>query len=76
MANEFTVVEAESFHPALSFRNLNEFMAFAYYGGWLTPFIESIGLQTAKAPTRAALGALFFPVRDHHSIEIVLARKN
>ena len=74
-ANGFAIVEAETFTPGLDFKNLDEFMDFAYYGGWLTPFIEGLGLHTAKAVTRAALNAFFFPVRDHHSIEVVLARK-
>jgi hypothetical protein len=50
-------------------------MDFAYYAGWLTPFIQALGLHRARALVRAILNAFFFPVQDHHSIEIVLAQK-
>jgi hypothetical protein len=74
-ANGFAVRAAETFEPALRFRNLQEFMDFGYRGGWLTPFIERLGLHRARWLTRLLLGLFFFPVDDHHSIEIVLAQK-
>src|SRR5262249_38668078 len=37
--NGFTVCECETFCPNLRFSNFDDFMEFAYYGGWLTPFL-------------------------------------
>jgi len=74
-ANGFEVCACETFEPALRFADFQQFMDFAYRGGWLTPFIEELGLHRAGALTRALLNLLVFPVRDHHTIEIVLARK-
>jgi SAM-dependent methyltransferase len=71
----FAVRELQTFEPPLKFRNFDEFMDFAYRGGWLTPFIDRLGLQNAGALTRTLLNWFFFPVDDHHSIEIVLAQK-
>src|SRR5262249_54296779 len=71
----FIVREADTYEPALKFRNLDEFLEFGYHGGWLTPFIEKLGLPQASATTRLMLNLLFFPVDDHHSIELVLAQK-
>jgi hypothetical protein len=74
-AHGFAVREAETFTPQFEFRNLDDFLAFAYYGGWLTPFVEDLGLHKTKPATKALLNLLLFPIRDHHSIEIVLAQK-
>jgi SAM-dependent methyltransferase len=74
-ANGFAVRAAETFQPHLRFGNLEEFMDFAYRGGWLTPFIEAMGLHKAGFITRLAMNWFLFPVEDHHSIEIVLAQK-
>jgi SAM-dependent methyltransferase len=71
----FEVRECETFQPRLDFRNMADFMEFAYYGGWLTPFIERLGLHRVRPLTRAALNLALFPIEDHHSIEIVLAQK-
>jgi SAM-dependent methyltransferase len=71
----FTIVAAETFRPQLEFRNLEQFMEFGYRGGWLTPFIEEIGLHKAGALTRFFMNWFVFPVHDHHDIVIVLARK-
>ena len=71
----FVIREIETFEPALNFRNFDEFMDFAYRGGWLTPFIDRLGLQNAGVLTRALLNRFFFPVEDHHNIEIVLAQE-
>jgi SAM-dependent methyltransferase len=71
----FVVRQCETFEPQLKFRNLDEFLEFGYYGGWLTPFIEAVGLHKASAFTRFVLNRFFFPIEDHHSIEIHLAQK-
>jgi SAM-dependent methyltransferase len=73
--NGFVVRQCETFEPKLRFRDLDEFLEFAYYGGWLTPFIDAIGLHRAGACTRFFLNRFFFPMEDHHSIEIHLAQK-
>jgi len=73
--NGFAVRQCETFQPKLKFRDLDEFLDFAYYGGWLTPFIDAIGLHKAGAFTRFVLNRFFFPIEDHHSIEIHLAQK-
>lgn len=74
-SNGFVVRACETFAPRLRFANIAEFLAFAYYGGWLTPFIEAMQLHKAGALTRTLLNSLVFPVQDHHSIEVVLAEK-
>ncbi len=71
----FEVCAAETFTPELRFRDYDEFMEFAYQGGWLTPLIEASGLNRAGALTRWLLNRLAFPIHDHHNIAIVLARK-
>ena len=71
----FEVCACETHRPPVRFRNYREFMDFAYYGGWLTPFIEAFGLHKAKPLTRGLMNSLLFPVQDHHSIVIALARK-
>jgi ubiquinone/menaquinone biosynthesis C-methylase UbiE len=71
----FDICQCETFRPRLDFKNLDEFLAFAYYGGWLTPFVEALGLHKVRGVKKAAINALFFPVTDHHTIEIVLARR-
>src|SRR5262245_2143922 len=75
-ANGFTIRACETFEPPLTFRNLRAFMDFAYRGGWLTPFVETVGLDKASLMTRWLMNWFFFPVHDHHSIEIVLAQKD
>jgi len=73
--NGFEILESETFRPRAAFKDWNEFLEFAYYGGWLTPFIESLGLHESGAVVRTVLNRLFFPMEDHHSIVIALARK-
>jgi SAM-dependent methyltransferase len=73
--NGFVVCECETFEPELDFDDFGEFFDFAYRGGWLTPIMEALGLHRPRPILRAVLNALFFPVRDHHSIVIALARK-
>jgi ubiquinone/menaquinone biosynthesis C-methylase UbiE len=71
----FEVRECETFRPALGFKDFKEFLDFAYYGGWLTPFIEDLGLHRARPALRAVMNKFFFPVHDHHDIVVALARK-
>jgi SAM-dependent methyltransferase len=73
--NGFMVRECETFSPDLHFNNFNDFMDFAYYGGWLTPFIESLGLHKANRLIRMVLNTFCFPARDQHNIVIALAQK-
>ena len=74
-SNGFEIVEAETFEPELAFRTFDEFMEFGYHGGWLTPFIEELGLQNARPSLRLLLNAMVFPLFDHHTVVIGLARK-
>jgi SAM-dependent methyltransferase len=74
-ANGFAICAAETFEPPLQFRDFDQFMEFAYQGGWLTPLIETIGLHKAGAFTRWIMNHFVFPVNDHHTIAIVLGRK-
>ncbi len=74
-ATGFAVRQKETFQPEVHFADLEEFLEFAYWGGWLTPFIEAMGLHKASLITRFILNTFFFAVHDHHSIEIVLAQK-
>ncbi len=71
----FAVRAAETFSPRLEFENLEAFMDFGYRGGWLTPFIERLGLHEIGKVKQLLLDKLIFPISDHHSIEIVLAQK-
>jgi SAM-dependent methyltransferase len=73
--NGFAILECETFRPELHFRNFNEFMEFAYYGGWLTPFLEDMGLHELRPMLRGLMNKFVFPVRDHHEIAIALAQK-
>jgi SAM-dependent methyltransferase len=74
-AHGFAICARETFEPVIEFNNYDQFMEFAYRGGWLTPLIESIGLHRAGALKRWLLDRLVFPVRDSHNIVIVLGRK-
>lgn len=71
----FEVVCAETFEPQLQFADFDEFMDFAYHGGWLTPFIEELGLHKARPSLKAVLDAFAFPMQDHHSVVVAVARK-
>jgi SAM-dependent methyltransferase len=73
--NGFVVCECETFCPNLHFNNFNHFMEFAYYGGWLTPFLEALNLHKAGWMIRTLLNTFVFPAEDHHKIVIALARK-
>src|SRR5262249_37336723 len=74
-AEGFAAGDCETFTPEVRFANLDEFLEFAYRGGWLTPFVEALGLHEASWPVRTFLNTCVFPMKDHHSIEIVLAEK-
>ncbi|MGE3803577.1 MAG: class I SAM-dependent methyltransferase [Gemmataceae bacterium] len=71
----FKVRSSETFTPAVSFRNFAEFMEFAYYGGWLAPFVEAVGLHKAGRMMKFFMDSFFFPVQDHHTIFLVLGEK-
>ena len=73
--NGFTVCECETFSPDLHFNDFEDFMEFAYYGGWLTPFVEALGLHKANFMIRLLLNTLCFPTQDQHNIVIALAQK-
>jgi SAM-dependent methyltransferase len=73
--NGFAPRHAQTFRPGLRFADYDEFMNFAYRGGWLTPFVETLGLHNAGPLTRTLMNLFFFPATDHHSIEVVLAQK-
>lgn len=73
--NGFTVCECETFCPNLHFNNFKDFMEFAYYGGWLTPFLEALGLHKANWTIRTLLNTFLFPMKDHHKIVLALAQK-
>src|SRR5262249_54233139 len=51
-AHGFEVCAGETFEPPLYFRDFNEFMDYAYRGGWLTPAIEAVGLHRTGALKR------------------------
>lgn len=72
----FSIRRIETYHPPVRFRDLDEFLEFGYTGGWLTPFVEHMGLHQANRLTRAFLNRFVFPIHDHHEVEIVLAQKS
>ena len=69
------IVAAETFSPELLFGRFEAFMKFAYHGGWLTPFLEDLGLERLGPFPRWLLNTAVFPIDDHHHIAVVLARK-
>ncbi len=71
----FEVLQAKTLEPKLSFPDFDSFMEFAYHGGWLTPFIEEIGLHRSRRWQQTILNRLVFPVVDHHNIVLALARR-
>lgn len=71
----FEILAACDFQPAVRFGDFDEFMDFAYHGGWLTPFVERLGLHRAGKLKRTLLNCVFFPVADHHDVSVILARK-
>ncbi|VEP15758.1 Methylase involved in ubiquinone/menaquinone biosynthesis [Hyella patelloides LEGE 07179] len=73
--NGFEVRQIETFEPKIDFANLDDFLDFGYYSGWLTPFIEKLGIQNASKMLSLMINVLLFPVHDNQSIEIALARK-
>ncbi len=74
-AHGIEVCAGETFEPVIEFNDFDQFMQFAYRGGWLTPLIESIGLHRAGAVKRWLLDRLVFPLKDSHNIVIALGRK-
>ena len=49
----FEIVVAETYEPKLHFPDFATFMEYGYRGGWLTPFIEEIGVPVAEVPAMA-----------------------
>ena len=70
------VLASDTQTPQLKFETFAEFMVFAYDGGWLTPYIEDLGLHKAGKATRALLNELIFPMSDQHNILHGVAQKN
>ncbi len=73
--NGFEVCHIETFEPQVDFANIGEFLDFGYRSGWLTPFIEKLGIHKASKMFTLVMNLLFFPCHDHLSIEIALAQK-
>jgi hypothetical protein len=73
--NGFILRACQVFCPPLNFGTFDEFLEFAYYGGWLTPFVERLGLHQARPALRAICNGLFFPMQDSHRVVIALAQK-
>ena len=73
--NGFEICQIETFEPKIDFANLNDFLDFGYYNGWLTPFIEQMGIHQASKMLSLMINILLFPIHDNQSIEIALARK-
>ncbi len=73
--NDFEVCQIETFEPKIDFANLDDFLDFGYYNGWLTPFIEKLGIHKASKMLSLMINILLFPIHDNQSIEIALARK-
>lgn len=71
----FETCSIELFEPELIFNDFEDFMEYAYRGGWLTPFVEHLGLQKVKPLTKRLLTSLLFPIHDKHRIAIGLARR-
>jgi hypothetical protein len=71
----FEIVQSETWEPELKFPDFDTFLDYGYHGGWLTPFIEELGLHRAPRWQRLLLNLLVFPVTDHHSIAMAVARK-
>ena len=71
----FEICQLETDEPNLHFRNFDDFLQFSYQGGWLTPYIESLGLQNARPSLRMMLNTFVFPMRDHHTIVLGLMEK-
>ena len=73
--NDFEVCQIETFEPKIDFANLDDFLDFGYYNGWLTPFIEKLGIHKVSKMLSLMINILLFPIHDNQSIEIALARK-
>ena len=73
--HQFQTAASVLFEPDLYFRDFDSFMEFGYHGGWLTPYIEDIGLHKAGPWIRKILNAAVFPVDDQHRIAVSLAQR-
>ncbi len=73
--HSFQLRSAETFAPRLDFPNFDAFMAFAWRGAWLTPFIEQLRLHEAGKALRTFFNLWVFPISDSHRIVIALGQK-
>jgi SAM-dependent methyltransferase len=73
--HRYEVLCSDTFTPALRFGDFDEFMDFAFHGGWLTPFLEQIGLQKAGKGMRTLLNKMVFPMQDAHNIAMAVLQK-
>ncbi len=73
--HSFRVQSAETFAPRLDFADFDAFMAFAWRGAWLTPFIEQLRLHQAGKALRTFFNLWVFPISDSHRIVVALGRK-
>jgi SAM-dependent methyltransferase len=73
--NGFVIRACETFRPRLHFKDFDDFLEFGYYGGWLTPFLEEVGLHKAGPLIRGISNKFIFPFQDQHSVVIALAQK-
>ncbi|MCA9072853.1 MAG: class I SAM-dependent methyltransferase [Planctomycetaceae bacterium] len=71
----FEICDSKDFRPELIFANFEAFMEYAYYGGWLTPYVEGLGLQQIGWPMKKLVNLLIFPLQDYHHVAAVVARK-
>lgn len=71
----FQILNSEEYRPQLTFANFEMFMDYGYRGGWLTPYIESLGLHQIGWPMKKLINLLIFPLQDHHHVAEIVARK-
>lgn len=73
--HSFAIHASETFAPRLDFPDFDAFMAFAWRGAWLTPYIEQLRLQESGKALRTFFNLWVFPLSDSHRIVIALGRK-
>lgn len=71
----FEIISSKTIQPRLDFPSFDSFMDFAFRGGWLTPFVEEIGLHKIRGWKKWVLNRTFFPLTDHHAISLIVARR-
>lgn len=73
--HSFSIHSSVTFSPRLDFPNFDAFMAFAWRGAWLTPYIEQLRLHEAGKTLRTFFNLWVFPITDSHRIVIALGKK-